>query len=51
VITVQPDGELEPADLVQRVDNALYEAKDSGRNTIAVAQQPVEKASAGTIRR
>jgi diguanylate cyclase (GGDEF)-like protein len=37
VITVQPDGELEPADLVQRVDNALYEAKDSGRNTIAVA--------------
>jgi diguanylate cyclase (GGDEF)-like protein len=37
VITVHPDGELEPGDLVKRVDNALYEAKDSGRDTIAVA--------------
>lgn len=37
VITVRPDGELEPTDLVKRVDNALYQAKDSGRDTICVA--------------
>jgi diguanylate cyclase (GGDEF)-like protein len=37
VITVQPDGELQPVGLVKRVDDALYRAKDSGRNTIAVA--------------
>ena len=36
VATVQPDGELRPVDLVQRVDKALYRAKDAGRNTIAV---------------
>ncbi len=37
VITVQPDGELEPVDLVKRVDQALYQAKDNGRDAIAVA--------------
>ncbi len=36
VVTVQPDGELEPIDLVKRVDKALYLAKDSGRNSITV---------------
>ena len=36
VVTVQPDGELRPMDLVQRVDKALYRAKDASRNTIAV---------------
>ncbi|RLA52858.1 MAG: deoxyribodipyrimidine photolyase, partial [Gammaproteobacteria bacterium] len=35
--TVQPDGELEPVDLVKRVDQALYQAKDNGRDAIAVA--------------
>jgi diguanylate cyclase (GGDEF)-like protein len=37
VITVRPDGELQPVDLVNRVDKALYQAKDDGRNAIAVA--------------
>ena len=36
VVTVQPDGELEPVELVKRVDEALYSAKDAGRNAIAV---------------
>ena len=34
IVTVQPDGELQPIDLVQRVDKALYRAKDAGLNTI-----------------
>jgi PleD family two-component response regulator len=34
---VRPDGELQPVDLVNRVDKALYQAKDDGRNAIAVA--------------
>ncbi|NOR40138.1 MAG: diguanylate cyclase [Gammaproteobacteria bacterium] len=37
VVTVRPDGELQPMDLVNRVDKALYQAKDDGRNAIAVA--------------
>jgi diguanylate cyclase (GGDEF)-like protein len=37
VLTVQPDGEMEPTDLVKRVDLALYQAKDNGRDAIAVA--------------
>jgi diguanylate cyclase (GGDEF)-like protein len=37
VITVRPDGQLQPVDLVNRVDKALYQAKDDGRNAIAVA--------------
>jgi diguanylate cyclase (GGDEF)-like protein len=37
VVTVRPDGELQPVDLVNRVDKALYQAKDDGRNAIAVA--------------
>ena len=37
VVTVTPDAELQPADLVNRADNALYQAKDAGRNTIMVA--------------
>jgi len=37
VLTVQPDGELEPVDLVKRVDQELYQAKDNGRDAIAVA--------------
>lgn len=37
VVSVQPDGELQPADLINRVDKALYQAKDAGRNAIKVA--------------
>ncbi|RLA43944.1 MAG: GGDEF domain-containing protein [Gammaproteobacteria bacterium] len=37
VLTVQPNSEMDPTDLVKRVDKALYQAKDDGRNAIAVA--------------
>jgi diguanylate cyclase (GGDEF)-like protein len=37
IATVQPDADLEPMDLVKQVDDALYQAKDAGRNAIAVA--------------
>ncbi len=37
VVTVRPDADLQPADLVNRADKALYEAKDAGRNAIRVA--------------
>ena len=36
VITVRPDGEHQPADLIQLADKALYNAKGAGRNAIAV---------------
>jgi diguanylate cyclase (GGDEF)-like protein len=35
--TVIPDGDLKPEDLVKMADEALYNAKDSGRNAIVVA--------------
>ena len=34
VITVQPVGELQPADLIKRADQLLYNAKGAGRNLI-----------------
>jgi diguanylate cyclase (GGDEF)-like protein len=37
VITVRPDGEEQPSDLLKRVDLALYKAKKSGRDQIIVA--------------
>ncbi len=37
LVTVRPDADLEPADVIKQADNALYEAKDAGRNTIALA--------------
>jgi len=36
VVTVSPDSDLEPATLINRADQALYDAKGAGRNTIAV---------------
>ncbi|HEY6130614.1 MAG TPA: GGDEF domain-containing protein [Halioglobus sp.] len=36
LITVRPDGEYQPADLIRRADKALYSAKGAGRNTIVV---------------
>jgi len=36
VITVRPDGEYQPADLIKRADQALYSAKGAGRNAIVV---------------
>tara|TARA_R110002110_G_scaffold303525_2_gene517657 strand:- start:22300 stop:23499 length:1200 start_codon:yes stop_codon:yes gene_type:complete len=37
VITARPEGGLQPAELIKQVDQTLYQAKDAGRNTIAVA--------------
>ncbi len=39
VLTLRPGVDIGPADLIQRVDTALYEAKDSGRDAIAVASE------------
>ena len=36
VITIKPETEHDPGDLIKQADNALYEAKDSGRNAISV---------------
>ena len=32
LVTVRPDSELEPMQLVEMADKALYRAKDAGRN-------------------
>lgn len=36
VVTIQPKEPVLPAELVRQTDKALYKAKDSGRNAIAV---------------
>jgi diguanylate cyclase (GGDEF)-like protein len=35
VVTVRPDGEFPPTELIKRADRALYSAKAAGRNAIA----------------
>ncbi len=37
VVSVMPDTELTPTDLIKRADKALYQSKHKGRNTITVA--------------
>jgi diguanylate cyclase (GGDEF)-like protein len=37
VVTVRPDADLLPAEVIKRADKALYDAKHLGRNTISVA--------------
>ena len=36
LVTLQPTEPMQPAELVRQADQALYKAKDSGRNAIAV---------------
>jgi diguanylate cyclase (GGDEF)-like protein len=36
LVTVRPDSELEPMQLVEMADKALYKAKDAGRNGIEI---------------
>ncbi len=37
VVSVMPDAELTPTELIKRADKALYRSKHKGRNTITVA--------------
>jgi diguanylate cyclase (GGDEF)-like protein len=39
LVTVLPEGEMLPEEIIKLADDAMYEAKGSGRNAIAVAGQ------------
>jgi diguanylate cyclase (GGDEF)-like protein len=43
LITVRPETELSPGELVQKADKALYKAKEGGRNSIAVGEMDERK--------
>lgn len=43
LITVRPESEMSPGELIQKADKALYEAKASGRNAIAIGEMDERK--------
>jgi len=36
IVTVPPEGDHDPTDVIRQADQALYKAKDAGRNAISV---------------
>ena len=48
LVTIRPDGELEPMQLVEMADKALYKAKDAGRNGIEVTDAGYGDAGLGS---
>ena len=46
LVSITPDADMLPADLIKLADDALYQAKRAGRNAIAVAEIEPPKAPA-----
>jgi len=44
LVTVSPDGDLSPEEVIKLADDALYKAKDTGRNMIIVAGEEPDQA-------